>query len=71
MCRSGLINDFQLQHGKDYKSYFDGGLHDNERKELFLAQRDKIHQHNNGDSAPSFNKELNKFSDMVAICNSN
>jgi hypothetical protein len=48
-------------------SYFDGGLHDNERKELFLAQSAEIHQHNNGDS-PSFTQELNKFSDMV-ICN--
>ncbi|EFX87403.1 hypothetical protein DAPPUDRAFT_312326 [Daphnia pulex] len=56
-------NDYKLEHGKDYMSYFDGGLQDDMRKELFLAQRDKIHQHNNGDS-PSFIKELNKFSDM-------
>ena len=55
---------FKLKHGKDYKSYFDGGQHDKMRKELFLAQRAKINQHNGGES-PSYKKELNKFSDMV------
>jgi hypothetical protein len=30
--------NFKLKHGKDYWSYFDGGLQDELRKELFLAQ---------------------------------
>ena len=55
--------NFKLKHGKDYWSYFDGGLQDELRKELFLAQHEQINQHNSEN--PSFRRELNKFSDMV------